>query len=259
MFIRVKDRIKERGQVVLMVLLVSALILTLGLSTSRITTTETKIDTDQEMLKKAFNAAESGIDYYMATGSTGVSAYDSGDGFANLQISNIGETRTLSFNEVTMVGQFQYFWLVNHNTDGSLGSNYYSTTAGVGNTVSVCGSNKSVTPLKIDYFYLDASNNYGVGRTVVNTNALGCVGFDIASGNRRSLLLTVMPIEFSSMISVRGAVNFPSQGEKISSTGNVSGVNNTVTVLNRYRVDLFLTEAVVSGGQILSGDDGSGN
>jgi len=50
----------QQGQVVLMVLLASALILTLGLSASRQATVETKIDTDQEMLKKAFNAAISG-------------------------------------------------------------------------------------------------------------------------------------------------------------------------------------------------------
>lgn len=256
---RNKNKKKMSGQVVLMVLLASALILTLGLSASRITTTETKIDTDQEMLKKAFNAAESGIDYYMATGSTGVSAYKSGDGSANLQISSIGETRVLYFDEVTMVGQLQYFWLVNHNADGSIGSNYYSTTAGVGNTISVCGSNTSVTPLKIDYFYLDTGNNYAVERTVANTNALGCASFNITSGSRRSLLLTVMPIDLHSKLSIRGAINFPSQGERVSSTGSVSGINNTVTVLNRYRVDLFLTEALVSGGQILSGDDGSGN
>ena len=53
-----------RGQVVLMVLLASALVLVLGLSAAKQATIETNFDTAQEFLKKAFNAAESGIEYY---------------------------------------------------------------------------------------------------------------------------------------------------------------------------------------------------
>jgi Tfp pilus assembly protein PilX len=61
---------RESGQVALIVLIVSAVVLTLGLSTSKRTVTENKITTEEGLLKEAFNVAESGIEYYLSTGST---------------------------------------------------------------------------------------------------------------------------------------------------------------------------------------------
>ena len=150
-----KQKIRnQKGQVVLMVLLASALVLTLGLSASRITTTETKIDTDQELLKRAFNTAESGIDYYLATGDTNYSSTGS-DGAAELQVTKLGEVKTLSFNTMSLVGSYEYFWLVNHDTSATgIGTEYYSTNTG---TINICSINPNVSSsamgsLKIDYF-----------------------------------------------------------------------------------------------------------
>lgn len=239
---------KEKGQVVLMVLLASALILTLGLSASKVTTTETKIDTDQELLRKAFNTAESGIDYYLATGTTNFES-SSGDAAAEVKLTDLGNSTTLSFNSVTLPGIKEYFWLVNHEEDGKIGSAYYSDSSP---TVDICSSNKSIANYKMDYFYLVGST-YGVSRTVVSTEGDGCIkNLDISAGGRKSLLLTMMPIDLASSgkLEIRGRAAFPLQGEQISATGKVGGVNNTVTVLNRY--EPFLTEAVISGGKVTS-------
>ena len=130
--------IKQQGQVALMVILASALILTLGLSASRQATVETKIDTDQEMLKKAFNAAESGIEHYFGTGSTKYTG-DELQGSANLNVKNFGDSQKLSFNSVTLPGDTEYFWLVDRQINGSLGSNYYSTS---NPSISICDLDK---------------------------------------------------------------------------------------------------------------------
>jgi hypothetical protein len=250
----IKQKIEnKKGQVVLMVLLASALVLTLGLSASRITTTETKIDTDQELLKRAFNTAESGIDYYLATGDVNYSAGTS-DGAAELKVSKLGDVKTLSFNSMSLIGSYEYFWLVSHDTSATgIGTDYYSDSDG---TVSICSVNPTVNPsamgsLKIDYFYL-SGGNYGVGRTVVPTGSDGCVSnFDISNGGLyKSLLLVVTPVDVAGRIEIKGDQNFPIQGEQISSTGKIEGVNNTVTVLNRY--DVFFTEGIVSGGDVTS-------
>jgi len=261
----VRDRIKERGQVVLMVLLASALILTLGLSASRVTTTETKIDADQEMLKKAFNTAESAIDYYLATGTTGVDAYENkGTGTsesADLWVNNIGgNVNNLSFSKTSQMGQIEYFWLVNHNDDGSLGTTYLSTVSGVGETLSICGTSR--IQVKVDYFYIDKNGNYQVLRTIKTDgdDSNKCVTLDMDPDNsnrNKSLLLTVMPMNQAGIISVRSRRNFPVQGKKISATGKVNGVNNTVSVFNTYEVPAFLTEGLISGGGVLSGGDGT--
>ena len=237
----------QKGQVVLMVMLASALILTLGLSASRITTNETKIDTDQELLKRAFNTAESGIDYYLATGGTSYSANDSTDGAADLNVTKLGDIKTLSFNNVTLVGGYEYFWLVNHESDGSLGSNYYSVVSAP-KVVDICSSKKEMGTFKVDYFYVN-SGVYGVNRQVLPSDNNGCINdFNLSSGS--SLLLIVSPATSAGKIEISGPDNFPIQGEQISATGKIEGVNNTVTVLNRY--DVFLTEGLVSGGDVTS-------
>lgn len=233
---------KQSGQVVLMVLLASALVLTLGLSASKQATVETKIDTDQELLKKAFNAAESGIEYYLGTGDI---AYNSGDEtLVDLKVNTVGDVESLSFDNVTLDGSVDYFWLVNHNIDGSLGTTYYSSSA---STVNVCTVDGSDITFKIGYYYVN-SGVYGVKNEELDTSG-GCVSdFSLADGN--SLLLTVMPIGDSVKIKLTGGSKFPVQGEEISSTGKIEGINNTVTVLNRYVVPTFLLEAVSSGGDV---------
>ncbi len=240
---KIRNTKKQSGQVVLMVLLASALVLTLGLSSSRQATVETKIDTDQELLKQAFDAAESGIEYYLGTGSTN---YDGGQdqGSANLAVKTVGDSESLSFNNVVLDGEIDYFWLVGHNSDGSLSDNYYSLRT---DGLNICTVNGENATFKINYFYKNGAN-YGVKSSKLTTST-GCISnFGLTDGN--SLLLSVMPIGSSHKIKLTGSQQFPVQGEEISSTGLVQGVNNTVTVLNRYVVPSFLLEAVTSGGDV---------
>jgi len=237
---------KQSGQVILMVMLASALILTLGLSASRKATVETKIDTDQELLKKAFNAAESGIEYYLGTGSTLYGSADSTDGSANLSVKSLGDTQKLSFGNVTLSGGVEYFWLVNHVENGGVGSTYYSVSDP---TINVCALGTGATgSFKIDYFY-KTGTTMAKSSVVSPVDSTGCVkDFSLAAGN--SMLVTVSPIGFSPKIEIQGSANFPIQGEEISSTGTVNGINNTVTVVNKFDIPTFLLEAVTSGGNV---------
>ena len=248
-----KDKKKMGGQVVLMVLLASALVLTLGLSASKQATVETKIDTDQELLKKAFNTAESGIEYYLGTGATGVAAYKSenNEETANVSVKTVGDSESLSFDNMILNGELDYFWLVKHNNDGSLSElneDYYSRQADVLNICTVGGENAT---FKINYYY-KSGLNYKVKSSVVTTSS-GCVSnFNLRVNGLTvdSLLLSVMPVGSNNKIKLTGSVKFPVQGEEISSTGLVQGVNNTVTVLNKYVIPTFLLEAVTSGGDV---------
>ena len=243
-----KKNIKqEKGQVVLMVLLASALVLTLGLSASRQATVETKIDTDQELLKKAFNTAESGIEYYLGTGGTSYNTGTNGES-ASLSVKPVGDSETLSFGNVTLDGGIDYFWLVKHNDDGSLSSEYYSTPTNP-NSLNICTVDGVNATFKINYFYKSGAEYKVQQLTVTTVN--GCISnFDLTAGN--SLLLSIMPIGSSVKIKLTGPVKFPQQGEEISSVGKVEGVNNTVTVLNKYFVPTFLLDAVTSGGDVTS-------
>jgi len=228
-----------------MVLLASALVLTLGLSASKQATVETKIDTDQELLKKAFNAAESGIEYYLGTGGT---TYNNGNdgGSADLSVKNVGDSEILSFGNVTLNGAIDYFWLVSHHSDGTLADDYYSTPTST-NNINICTVSGANVTFKVNYFYKNGAV-YNVKESVLTTTN-GCISnFDLSAGN--SLLLSIMPVGSNTKIKLTGAKKFPVQGEEISSTGLVQGVNNTVTVLNKYNIPVFLLEAVTSGGDV---------
>jgi hypothetical protein len=233
----------QKGQVILIVMLVSALVLTLGLSASRQATVETKIDTDEEMLKKAFNTAESGVDYYLGTGITQYTADAGTSNLANLSVTNVGGGSTLASDGMVSEGNTEVFWLVNHNADGSLGTSYNS------GSVNICSPTAS-GHFKIDYFY-QVGGNFKVIRSYQQNNVSNCLNnFSLAAG--APILLAVTPVGFQTSIYLTGGGSFPVQGEEISSVGQVGSVNTVVRVLNKYQVPIFMLDAITSEGNVLS-------
>jgi len=262
----------QKGQVILIVLIISALIMTIGLSLSRKAVVETKIDTDEELLKQAFNVAESGIDYYLGTGSTNYTPSDSTKK-AEIYVSEIGASQTnLNFNEFYVENNPAMFWLVGHDLDGNIDmSNYYPSS-----NVGLCVPNSFNGSLKVDYYYINAGN-YSVNRTGYNFNSSGVgvtgyqdvhttannscssdlglkkVDFNLGAGNT-PLLISITPIFAGAKISLFGDAQFPSQGSEISAVGKAgdleNGVNRRVTVQNRYKVPSFLFEAITAGNSI---------
>lgn len=259
-----------KGQVALIVLIVSAVVLTFGLSISKKTTVETRIDTDEELLKKAFNAAESGIDYYLGSEGT-KTTYSNPDNQerADVTVRQLGGVgvRELNFENYTLKNQKALFWLVEHNADGSISSNHF-----IGMDVNICVDSAFVGALKVDYFYRDGvTDEYKVGRYGFNiggssTNSVsgfvdqtltaGCFNFPLV-GNK-SLLISVTPLFNNTRISMSNSTSdFPSQGEEITSVGRAgdlsnTGVNKKVTVVRGYKVPFFMMDAVTSGSRVLS-------
>lgn len=262
-----KNKIKNnlrKGQVAIIVMLVSALMITLGLSLSKKTTVETKIDYNEEALKKAFNAAESGIDYYLATGQK---TYSSTDKLSEATVAteNIGGgANTLNFNEFTPQNGVQYFWLTDHASDGSIGSGYY-----LGN-FEICADN-FLGSIEISQFYL-SGGTYGVkryGYDFDNANhindfqdnfASDCTN-PIASGGN-TILVTVTPIFAGAQIYLTGTATFPIQGERINSTGSAgvvfgeageeTKINKKLVRERRYKFPYFLLSGIVSETSVLS-------
>ena len=255
MFLIKKNRtIKESGQIALIVLLASALILTVSMSISRKTVVETRIDTDEELLKQAFNTAESGIEYYLATGETGPDTYiNASGGNASISTEIIGGDTSIDSNGVILDGSPFLFWLVDHD-GANIGSDRYSGDI----TISVDDSSFD-GGLKVDLYTYDGSDyeviryGYNIGGSFVND--FTDVGGNSVSINGISggMLLVITPIEYSSSFTLSGTANFPAQGEVITSVGEMnSGVNTTVRVENRFEVPIFMLEAISAGGQIVN-------
>jgi hypothetical protein len=247
----------QKGQVVLIVLLASAVIMTLGLSAAKRTVVDTKIDTDEELLKQAFNTAESGVDYYLATGATGVAAYQTSDNNSNadISVSPVGLSDSLVSDGVVIKNDPYLFWLVGHNDDGSVKlANTYT-----GSSVDICVDTTFKQKLKIDYFYKGA--NYSVKRDLHDfASGSNCIT-DFATPST-TLLLAVTPIGESTNIKVVGKGDtFPIQGEKITSVGragnvsastNANQVSSQVRVFNQYKVPPFMLDAITAGDSVLS-------
>lgn len=265
----IKQKIKNfrSGQVAIIVLLVSALMMTVGLSLSKKATVETRIDTNEELLKKAFNAAESGIDYYLGTGSTGSVQYKSPDKTSLADVVGVGVSGStggvLDFEEYVPVNGTEFYWLVNHLENGDIGLTYYS---GVG--VSICGTGFTGS-MEVNYFYKIGAE-FGVSRFGFNfssdvskrvnnfENRTGsCAPISIGAN---PILITVTPIFNGGRFHLQGTATFPVQGIEITSTGRSGGVSTTVgtqvnkklKVLKRYKFPSFMLSGIVSETSVLS-------
>jgi len=245
-----------KGQVAIIVLLVSAVMLTMGLSMSKRTTVETKIDINDELLKKAFNAAESGVDFYLGTGGVG---YSSPDKISTADVSineiSVGTTR-IDFGEYVPKGDTEFFWLVDHDANGNIGTDYYT-----GASVDICGVGFTGSTT-IDYFYKNGVN-FGLRRRLVDfeTEAVGgCV--TVATTNS-PLLLAVTPVVDGGKFYAIGlpGTSFSSQGTDIASIGRAGGVEaaagatrveKRIVIRKRYLVPSFLLTGVVAEGSVLS-------
>lgn len=244
---------KQSGQVVLIVMLVSALMLTLGLSVSKNAVTETKIDTDEDLLKQAFNTAESGVEYYLATGNT---QYSENNGSASVTAVDIGNANQINSGGAVKSGEPFLFWLVNHEDDNTIGEDRFTGTIS-----RICVDSDFNGSLKVDLFTTDGVN-YSVNRYGYNMNGSSVVtGFSLISGSctgsisvGEGMLLVVTPIGGNTNVAVDGNTSFPSQGEEITSVGQMTGgVNTKITVLNRFNeVPPFMLETVTAGNSVLS-------
>lgn len=243
---------KNGGQVALVVLLISAISLTLGLALSDRVKTNVKVDKDDELLQRAFNAAESGVDRYLSDDTQ--LTYTAPDGStAEIYASPI-TGQTVEFGEYTRRDNYAFFWLVDHNDDGSINyGNYYG-----GNSVSICFDDYNGG--FIVYYYGMAGANYGVIRraynlvsganTIMNATTVSggtsCSGYELTSSFSLGtdftipLLLVIKPIGGGSRFAVTGS-NFPTQGELIRATGRSADTSTNVAVVRRWDPTYYMS------------------
>jgi hypothetical protein len=229
------------------------------MSVSKRVITETRIDSDEELLKQAFNTAESGIEYYLTTGELNYNAGLGGE--ANISFTTIGEGTTLSSDGAVISGSPFFFWLVNHDEDNNdeIGSERFSEDIN-----DICVGVGFTGALKVDLFlYNDSTGTYTYsverfGYNMNNSNTISgystvadeCIDTPITVDG--GMLLLVTPIGGNSNIIVDGGTGiFPKQGEEIVSVGKMEGgVNTKIKVEDRYEVPSFMLEAISAGNEI---------
>lgn len=248
----------NQGQIAILVLLASAVLLTLGLSASRKTITDTKIDTDEQLLKEAFNTAESGINNYLNDPTSKTYTDNSGNS-AVIDVADIGGSNSLSSDGIVPVNTPQLFWLVNHDPNGSIPAapTYYPT----GSTLTLSVDPTFTGALKIDYYYKNGAV-YSVTRSGFNFhNTTDTVTgypntpdkFITLTATNSPLLLVVTPIGSPTRLNLTGPVGatFPLQGEDITAVGTAgNGVKTQVKTRNIYQIPYFFFESITAGDRI---------
>lgn len=282
----------KNGQISILVLVIAAISLTFGLSLSKRSVNEIQVDTNTEESKKAFSVAESALNKFYGGNRQPLSDTNISGGTASVAESSIvGISNKLDFPQFVANNDMAFFWLMGHNSDGTL--NYSDTFSDT--SVIVCVNQSFDGAVAIETYYRDNSPTpqFLVKRTGFNTKdpaivmGVGVTGFTVANtsntcednmaqvrdggGNNLSLVsgqanfkpvfLVVRPINPADSIKgtkirlVSIGANFPSQGNQILSTGKFGQTQRTIRVNNLYSLALpynFMLQAITAGGSIKS-------
>jgi len=269
--------LKQKGQIVLMTLLVLTVAITLVLAFIGRTTTNTAITTQLEDSARAFNAAEAGIESALKSGINSAEVLSGGANFS-VTVTNIGGAAGVyEFSKQTTTSNTETLWLVEHNADGSLNE----STAFRTNLVNLCWSQEATVPAlsvgliykrggayytargaydaqaatRTNNFSLPTSTGVGCGKSnvyVKSMNFLTDFGIDVATDTL--LFFRIRPIYNATNISFDPLLGtLPLQAKRIESTGAVaSGTTRKIVVYQQYKSASSLFDAVLYSQSALS-------
>jgi len=244
----------QKGQALLLVVLVIVISLTVGLSAVTRSVTNSRTTTEDENSQRAFSAAEAGIQQTLTNGSSIVSlSFGNNSQVATTQTDVGGTTQLLVNNgeETVQADQGTDVWLVNHNADGT--ANYSVPWPGTSVTVYWGNTNLPCSNAAIEVILLSGSN----AASAVSNHYVAdlCGGRNGSSGNNfisnaanfstippktiiigsqtqtffykltipvtNGLLMRVIPLYYNSYIGIESVGStIPLQGSTITSTGS---------------------------------------
>lgn len=250
----------ERGQILLITLLVLAFAVTVGIAVISRGTTDLAITSQTEDSAKAFSAAEAGIEEAMNTSVSSVKTLSSGAQYS-VSVASVGSASgVLTLPKITPKEYTETVWLVNHAADGSLDETRVYQPA----YVDVCWTKQTPVPslavsilYKRGSTYLAARGVYDPDTTRRTTNHLSaptsasegteCGGadyrarltfasFGITPTSDTLLMLRVRPVYSDTTLSVDSTDTLPLQGKRVESTGTSGGGSTRrIVVFQQYR------------------------
>lgn len=261
----------ERGEIILIILLVMAVGLTIGLAVASRSITDVRLSNQIEESSRAFSAAEAGIEEILKAGliSSGSTLTGSiGGTNYNVQLNSLGSTNIFTFPTEIQEGDAQTIWLVNQKPDGSGPDD--STRVYNGQSIDICWEDLgTVTVPAVEVAFLfkampsgeykvardgfdpisrsngfsnaSSSNNCNMsGSTVYSKNVNLNFGTPEVSFNNPTdipIAFRIRPVYEATKIAAKGqgANNIPEQGKNIVSTGQTnSGVERRWNVVQTY-------------------------
>lgn len=256
----------QKGQALLIVLLVMVVGLTVGLSLATRSVTDIKISTQLEESSRAFSAAEAGIESALkgevATGACSGDVTVTPNVTYNACVETAGGTASpLSLGKIGIADTYTV-WLVWHKNDGSLDlTPPYTNSPYSGTSIDVCWQKTEGTiepAMEITLIYKDAGGSYKVQRGAYDpslatrlppnnfsaTSNIDCglssLGFSYGTTFSFPLDLNIpialrlRPFYADSNVGIRPLVDLPSQGLLIISTGRLGDTRRKVQVIQSY-------------------------
>ena len=261
---------RNTGQAVLLLVLITVVGLTIGLSLVSRTVSDIRISSQLEQSGRAFSAAEAGIETALRSdvvaGPTGTLSLPGAS--ASYQVTTQGGGTDIFTTPFTEAGITQTVWLIEHNLDGTINeSGYYYPTD---STIELCWgqSGGTVAALVVSIYYKDGTNYRYAKRaydpiargnnflTNVDTTGGYCSGlynyrkfiipatdtngntddFSIP-GTAQLLMIRFIPVYNATSIALAPSSNLPVQGKVISSVGQTStGIVRKIQVTQGYWV-----------------------
>jgi Tfp pilus assembly protein PilX len=251
----------QRGQALLIVVLVMVVALTVGLSVVSRSITNLRNTSEQESSQKALAAAEAGVERAIKVNLTTTTPI--GNSLGNQASYSYTVTQVLGTGAIAVNGgnlvtknDGIYIWLVPY-------SPLFSPTW-LGNTLTIywgspsdgCSQNLATNTMaaleveiisgskatpKVTRLVYDPcaqrqpSNGFTYITPSSTTNAAGTFYYTaVISGISNGILAKVSPIYASTKIGVRGNIALPPQGNIITSTGTVDNAQRKITVFQSY-------------------------
>ena len=252
----------QKGQMLMIVVLIMVVALTVGLAVASRSITSLRTTTEEENSQRAFSAAEAGVERVLKLnlnqeGGVGVIAdenfgSDPNSTIKNVDISKISGTEILlNGGEAVQKDDGADVWLIEHDNDGRPD---YSTrwtgdlTIYFGQTTN-CGSSPTPPALEVivisgtllspvsTRYALDScarSNNFLVVNPDSYTILTKLFKYKYTISISDGLIARVIPLYSGTIIAVTGTNNLPSQGRKIDSVGASGGTERKVTFYQGY-------------------------
>ena len=275
----------EKGQTLVIMLLIMVVGLTVGLYLMGRTTTDISLTTKVTDSSRAFNVAEAGIEEAIKNPNASPGTLTTGT--YTPQVANLGGSTgiyPLKKQPATKMGEAFTVWLVGHDAAGNLdGSIHFD-----GNNIDVCfdGVSPNIPNIAITLYYricsapgpysyrssyaffisssavvggpcsgYERSINVNLNRN--NSNSFGNLGYPPPPPNFTNplyLALRIRPIKYDTAIAVNGGNTepLPKQGTDINSTGQSGETTRKINVKNPYLVPpAFMDYVIYSNSNIV--------
>lgn len=254
------------GQIVLIVVLLTVLGLTVGLSLISRTVTDVRISSQIEQSGRAFSAAEAGIESALSIQSNAFTPKGNiqlGDSKAEYSVAKQGgNADTIPF-PVTATGQSQSAWLMDHTEEGALDEAGYSYPSDSAMDICWNSAGNDVPAMIVTLTYkedgeyrlakaaydptvgrgnnflpanTDTEGNYCDGGYSFKKTIIPAVDFGMSTA-AQLILLRLTPVYVSASTAVKPAVRLPVQGRIITSVGTTNtNVTRKIQVNQGYQI-----------------------